>query len=119
MAFDITEAKIKARRRVCEPAAAPALYYEDDTLEDPVAITVRWHNKIIPAETINGESEIISGIERLIFNEEELALLDPPLVPVRGAVVVIPKYDNMQFELGFEEPNDGPITTAWSVTAIS
>lgn len=118
MAFDITEAKIKARRRVHKLAAAPALYV-DETLDDPVNITVRWHNKIIPAETINGESEIISGIERLIFNQEELALLDPPLVPIRGAVVTIPKYDNMEFELGFEEPNDGPITTAWSVTAIS
>ena len=116
MAFDITEAKIKARRRVHKLAAAPALY-EDETLADPVAITVRWHNKIIPAETINGESEIISGIERLLFNEEELALLD--IVPIRGATVTIPKYDNMKFELGFEEPNDGPVTTAWSVTAIS
>lgn len=118
MAFDITDAKTKARRRVHKLAAAPALYV-DETLDAPVDITVRWHNKIIPAESINGESEIISGIERLIFNEEELAALDPPVVPMRGAIVTIPKYDDMQFELGFEEPNDGPVTTAWSVTAIS
>jgi len=116
MAFDITEAKARARRKLHKLASAPATYL-DETLDEPVDITVRWHNKIIPAETINGESEIISGIERLIFNEEELALLD--LTLIRGAVVTIPKYDNMEFELGFEEPNDGPITTAWSVTAIS
>lgn len=116
MAFDITEAKARARRKLHKLASAPATYL-DETLGAPVNITVRWHNKIIPAETINGESEIISGIERLIFNEEELALLD--ITPVRGAVVTIPKYDDMEFELGFEEPNDGPITTAWSVTAIS
>lgn len=118
MAFDITDAKARARRKLHKLASAPATYL-DETLDTPVDITVRWHNKIIPAETINGESEIISGIERLIFNEEELAALDPPLVPVRGGIVTIPKYDDMEFELGFEEPNDGPVTTAWSVTAIS
>lgn len=117
MAFDITEAKIKARRRVHRLAAAAATY-QDETMDAPVDITVRWHNKIVPAETINGDSEIISGIERLIFSEEELAALDPPIVLERGAIVTIPKYDNMTFELGFEEPNDGPVTTAWSVTAI-
>lgn len=117
MAFDITEAKIKARRSIHGLAAAPAFYAVDE--DEPVAITVRWHNKIIPADTINSETEIISGIERLIFSEEELAALDPPLILERGAIVTIPKYDNMAFELGFEEPNDGPVTTAWSVTAIS
>ena len=117
MAFDITEAKIKARRRVHKLAAAPA-FYEDENTAEPVAITVRWHNKIIPAESINGESEIISGVERLLFNEEELAALETPITLVRGAIVTISKYDDMRFELGFEEPNDGPVTTAWSVTAI-
>lgn len=116
MAFDITEAKARARRKLHKLASAPATYM-DETLDAPVDLTVRWHNKIIPAETINGESEIISGIERLIFNEEELALL--AVTPIRGAIVTIPKYDDMEFELGFEEPNDGPVTTAWSVTAIS
>lgn len=118
MAFDITEAKIKARRRVHQLAAAPALYL-DETLDAPVNLTVRWHNKIIPADTINGDTEIISGIERLIFNQEELAAFDPPLMLARAGIVTIPKYDNMEFELGFEEPNDGPVTTAWSVTHIS
>lgn len=117
MAFDITEAKAKARRKLHKLASAPALY-EDDTTVEPLDITVRWHNKIITADTINSESEIISGVERLIFSEEELAAFDPPLVLQRGAIVTIPKYDGMQFELGFEEPNDGPVTTAWSVSAI-
>ncbi|WLJ71127.1 hypothetical protein [Sphingomonas phage Carli] len=118
MAFDITEAKAKARRQVHRLAAAPATY-EDDTLGAPVAITVRWHNRIIPSETINDTSEIITGIERLVFSEEELAAMDPPLTLLRGGIVTIPKYDNMQFELSFEEPNDGPVTTAWSVSSIT
>ncbi len=118
MAFDITKAKATARRQLHKLAAAPALYL-DETMDAPVDITVRWHNKIIPAETINGESEIISGIERLIFLQEELAAKNPPIELMRGAIVTIPKYDSMEFELGFEEPNDGPVTTAWSVTAIS
>ena len=118
MAFDITEAKLKARRAVHKLASAPATY-EDDTLDAPVAITVRWHNKIIPSDTINDTSEIITGIERLVFNEEELAAMEPPLTLLRGGIVTITKYDNMQFELSFEEPNDGPVTTAWSVSSIT
>lgn len=118
MGFDITEAKARARRKLHKLASAPATY-EDDDLDAPVDITVRWHNKIIPADTINDTSEIITGIERLVFNEEELAAFDPPLVLQRGGIVTIPKYDNMQFELGFEEPNDGPVTTAWSVSSIT
>lgn len=118
MAFDITDAKIKARRRVHKLAAAAATYL-DDELDTPVDLTVRWHNKIISAETINSESEIVTGIERLVFSEEELALLDPPLELRRGGIVTIARYDNMMFELGFEEPNDGPVTTAWSVTALT
>lgn len=118
MAFDITDAKMKARRRVHRLAAAPASYV-DETLDAPVDITVRWHNKIVPADTINDTSEIISGVERLVFNEEELAALDPPLTLRRGGIVTIPRYDNMQFELGFEEPNDGPVTTAWSVSSLT
>lgn len=117
MAFDITEAKLKARRRVHKLAAAPASYV-DETLDAPVDITVRWHNKIIPADTINNASEIITGIERLIFNEEELAALETPLELRRGGVVTIPKY-GMEFELGFAEPNDGPVTVAWSVTSLT
>lgn len=117
MAFDITDAKMKARRRVHRLAAAPASYV-DETLDAPVDITVRWHNKIMPSDTINDTSEIITGVERLVFNEEELAALDPPLMLRRGGIVTIPKYDNMRFELGFEEPNDGPVTTAWSVTSL-
>lgn len=121
MAFDITEAKAKARRRVHGLAAAPALYRDDSFApgEAAVEITVRWHNKIIPAASINSDTEIISGIDRLVFNIEELAALEPPLVLERGGLVTIPKYDNMVFELAFEEPNDGPVTTAWSVNAIS
>lgn len=117
MAFDITDAKIKARRRVHKLAAAAASYQDDEV--GPVDITVRWHNKIIAADTINSESEIISGVERLVFNEEELAAMDPPLTLRRGGIVTIAKYDNMTFELGFEEPNDGPVTTAWSVSALT
>lgn len=118
MAFDITEAKAKARRLVHGLAAAPASYL-DETLDAPVDITVRWHNRIIKADTINDTSEIISGVERLVFNEEELAAMDPPLTLRRGGTVTIPRYDNMQFELEFEEPNDGPVTTAWSVSSLT
>lgn len=117
MAFDITEAKIKARRLVHGLAAAAASY-EDDEI-GPVDITVRWHNKIIKAETINDSSEIISGVERLVFNEEELAAMDPPLTLRRGGIVTIPRYDHMRFELEFEEPNDGPVTTSWSVSSLT
>lgn len=118
MGFDITEAKARARRKLHKLASAPATYL-DETLDAPVDITVRWHNKIIPADTINDSSEIITGIERLVFNDEELAALDPPLELQRGGVVTIPKYDNMMFELGFQEPNDGPVTTAWSVSSLT
>lgn len=118
MAFDIAEVKTKVRRLVHGLAAASA-FYEDDDLAAPVEITVRWHNKIISADTPNNDSEIITGIDRLIFNQEEMAALVPPLELQRGGQVTIPRFDNMVFELAFEEPNDGPVTTAWSVNAIS
>jgi hypothetical protein len=116
MAFDFADAKTKMRRRV-HKLAAVLCTYQDEFMDAPVNLYVRWHNRIIPAETINNTSEIISGVERLIFDEAELAEKEVALR--RGGIVIIPQYDAMELQLEFEEPNDGPVTTAWSVSALT
>lgn len=120
MGFDMAQAKAQRRQVVHTTLAVPA-FYDDDNLIEPVAITVRWHNKLSRAGALEGgyAAEIIEGIDRLVFNEPELTSKGVTLY--EGGKVSIPSLaaaagSPASFTLEAEEPGDGPLNVYWSVS---
>lgn len=130
--MSLADIKAKARRSIHGRAAVPAL------LVDPAhpaglllgeeyagpGFRVRYHNKIDRSGDLDGDySEIIDGIDRLVFNDENIAAVSaalvengqPPLVLQRGAVVTIPEYKGLRFTLDSQQPPDGPLEVVWVV----
>ena len=69
-------AAIKANaRRAVHAAFAYSATYQDSSLDAAVDITVRWHNRLVLLGDFqdSGYSNVVDGIERIIFNLEELA----------------------------------------------
>lgn len=85
---------------------------------------MRYHNKIDRNGDLDGDyAEIIDGIDRLVFNDENLAEVSAALVEAgeaplslqRAAVVTIPEYKGLRFTLDSQEPPDGPLEVIWVV----
>ena len=102
-------------RRGVHAAFAYAATYEDSTVTVPVPITVRWHDKVERVGNISGGdyAEILSTIENLLFNSEELAVAGVSLV--RGGLVKLTGFGGYQLKLDALEPPDGPIKVVWTV----
>ena len=90
------------------PESDPVEYVETD-------ITVRWHDKVERVGNINSGdyAEILSTIEHLLFNSEELAAAGITLV--RGDLIKLTEFGNYELELDALEPPDGPIKIVWTV----
>lgn len=118
MAYNHAAQKARSRRIVHTTMAVSGLYAFG--VDAPRAVTVRWHNKI----TVHGDlqhegyAQILEGVDRLIFNIEELAAPSDggaALQLQRGGIITLPDYQNAAFELDTEQPVDGPIEQIWSV----
>ena len=125
--------KARARRAIHGKLAVPVTSFKDEEHPDglafgdlltPPVLTVRYHNKMARGGDLNGEyAEIIDGIDRLIFLDENVALVsaalveagEPPIVLSRGAEVLIQPYQGLRFTLDTQEPPDGPSEIAWVV----
>lgn len=103
-------------RKAVHAAFATAALYTDATLDIPVAVTVRWHNKAALYGDVesSGYAEIVARIDRVIFDREVLAAL--PLVPRRGGTLTLTEIGNQVLTLDTRDPIDGPVTEAWAVT---
>lgn len=114
MTFDFAAAKLRTRQIVHKTLAVSALYSDDAGITN-TPITVRWHNKLSVHGDLEreGYAQIIEGIDRLIFNSDELAAI--PLTLARGGVVTIPQYQGAQFQLDTSAPTDGPLDLIWNV----
>lgn len=128
----IGDIKARARRAIHGRLAASAtlvdeahpaglIFGEDYT---GLGLTVRYHTKIAKTGDLDGSfAEVIDGIDRLVFNDENLAevsaaLVDngeAPLSLSRSATVTIPEYKGLRFTLDSQEPPDGPLETIWVV----
>lgn len=129
--MSLVDIKERARRSIHERAAVPCSFVDKahpDGLilgEDAtVGLTVRYHSKIDSTGDLDGDyGEVIDGIDRLIFLDENVAEVsaalvengEDPLVPARGATVTIEGYKGLTFTLDNQEPPDGPSETAWGV----
>lgn len=117
----------KQSRLALHRAMAVSAVYQDDSTP-PTWITVRQHNRLARNGSMEGgyDTEIIEGIDRLVFNETDLAVNAvvvetglPPETPVvlrSAGLVTIPEYKGAKYELEAEEPSDGPESIYWSVS---
>lgn len=104
---------------MAEPASytAPGVGGEtfplQEQLDAGLKLTVRWHNKVrIVGERTQDDVGILEGVNRLVFNTDELTALG--LVPERLGLVTIPGYGK-EFRLDYNETPDGPLNQYWSV----
>jgi hypothetical protein len=82
-----------------------------------LSLTVRWHNKMrIQGERDSSDVGILEGINRLVFNTENLAALG--LTLQRLGIVTVDGYGK-RFRLDQHEEPDGPLNDYWSVVELS
>jgi hypothetical protein len=109
--FDWQSVKARTRRVVHNTFGGDAKYM--DSTQPEIALTVRWHNKIQVGGDLEsgGYAETIEGIERVIFDREELMAKG---VTLRNNGTVI-MADGTVLTLGTQEPIVGPIEVIWQV----
>lgn len=121
--MSLADIKRQARTDLHARMAVPASYSLDGTtvpspaqISAGLVLTVRWHNKLARNGALDGDfqGEIIEGIDRLVFNQDQLDALG--LTLVRGGVVSIPDYDQY-WTLDSQEPSDGPLNRYWVIAA--
>lgn len=116
--------KARTRRTVHATFAVPCVL---QTGEGSWNATARLHNKMAIGGDIEsqGYAGIIEGINRVIFNREELNALDEGLgvIPARGDRVTFPDHNgsgmDVTVELDARDPYDGPIDEKWTVAPVS
>jgi hypothetical protein len=81
-----------------------------------LSLTVRWHNKMrIQGERDSSDVGILEGINRLVFNTENLAALG--LTLQRLGEITVAGYGK-RFRLDQHEEPDGPLNDYWSVIEL-
>jgi len=116
MPFDFAKAKSLARRTVHQTLGVRA-FYQDDSLNLPVEIRARWHNRLgLVGDLDNqGYAEMLQGIDRVIFNVTEARAVNVK----RGGTLSI-EMDiggkKPTFSLQNKEPTDGPENESWEMT---
>lgn len=125
--MSLADIKARARRAIHGRLAVAARLVDDAHPEGVDGLTVRYHNKLARNGDLNGDyAEIIEGIERLIFLDENVAEVSAaqvaagecPLVLSRGAEITIAGYKGITLVLDSQEPPDGPAETAWVVARV-
>lgn len=116
MPFDFTQALVSMRKVVHDTFAIPARY--DDTRGSVgVGLSVRWHNKMTLQGNLteSGYADFIEGIDRVIFNREEL-IQKNVILRNAGTITLGPEWNNAVLSLEALEPADGPVNVIWKVS---
>lgn len=110
--FDWQAVKARSRRIVHDTFGGDATYFDSRT--GVVNLTVRWHNKIeIGGDLENsGYSQVIEGVDRVVFDRVELA--NKGITLRTGGVVTM--ADKTVLHLSTQEPIVGPVEVIWNVT---
>lgn len=111
--FDWQKLKANTRQIVHDTFAGGSTYL-DPSLNTPVDLDVRWHNKSVLGGDLEsgGYAEIVEGIERVIFNIPQLELKGITL----KARALVTMADGTKLRLSVKNPKVGPIEEVWDVT---
>lgn len=121
--MSLVDLKAQARAALHGAMAVPASYsYDGDTfptaeqLDAGLKLTARWHMKMkISGERSSDDVAFLEGVNRLIFNADELAALG--LTLEQNGEVTIPGYAKT-LRLDQREDDDGPANVYWSVIEL-
>jgi hypothetical protein len=115
--FDFSELKKQVRQTVHVTMSVPAIYTHDSAPGVETELRVRWHNKIARVGDLleAGYSEVVDGINRVIFNVPEL--IEKGVVLARGGRITLDTeyYDGAQLILETKEPRVGPVEEIWLI----
>lgn len=88
--------------------------------QEPVALYVRYHNKIaIMGDLMEaGYSEVIDGVDRMVFDRDELK--EKGVVLAYGNIIQLtdPGFENIRVSLVAQEPYNGPVESKWQVKRV-
>lgn len=116
MAYD-RAASVAAARRIVHKTMRVNATYQDSLMAGPEAITVRWHNRLnLQGNLVEaGYADVIEGVNRVVFNREELA--EKSVVLHSGGVITLTDAVNngVVLVLDVKEPDTGPINFVWGV----
>ena len=112
-----TMAEIKARaRKAVHAAFSVSAEHRSYGSATPTVVQVRWHNKLVLQGngTSEGYADVIEGIDRMVFDIDELATKGIALE--RGDTVTMgPEYHGAVLVLEEMEPMTGPVEQKWWV----
>ncbi len=111
MSFDFASLKATTRRVVQDTLGVSATY-QDDSMDEPVSVCVRYKNKVKRMGELNdgGYAEVIEGIDQIVLIPSDY----PEVTFKRGGTITITQYD-ATYVLDFAEPTNGPLTQVWHV----
>ncbi len=114
MVGNFAELKTLCRQTVHDYLAVSALY-KDDSLAEPVAITARFHTKLVLSGDLagTGYAQVIEGAKFVILNRPEVTSVG--ITPQRGATLTFVDY-GITVCLDVLDEADGPIEMKWAVT---
>lgn len=114
--FDFGAVKAMVRQTVHDTMSTPATYWHESNPTVTVELRVRWHNKIARMGDLleAGYTEVVEGINRLIFNIPELT--EKAVVLSRGGRITLGEhYGFTELVLETKEPEVGPIEEIWLI----
>ena len=118
--MSMSDIKREARAAIHGTMAEPCTYEDADTSITPsveqsaegLILSARFATKLRTANAEGDGVAILEGVERLIFNTDELEALDITLRS--GGIITFPGY-GLAFELDQEMDPDGPLQVYWTV----
>lgn len=130
--MSLADIKARTRRAIHGRLAVSATLVDDNHPDGLIfaddyagpGLTVRYHNKLDRTGDLTEDyAQIIDGIDRLIFLDENVvevsaalvANSEAPLALSRGAEITIEGYKGLTFILDSQQPPDGPSETVWVV----
>lgn len=119
MPVDFAALKAQTRRIVHDTLAIDAAY-EDANLAGPIALRIRWHNKLLTnlESQDEGYSTFLTSVKRIIFDRDELAAKG--VVIQRGGKLKItsPGFNNAVLAIDTRDTMAGPTEEIWMVGKI-
>lgn len=114
-----------AARKAVHAAFSVSAAYSDDLVLQPIPLAVRWHMKqgLVGSLDDGGYAEMIEGIERIVFDMQELfdknvELRRDGIIEITAPEYRLPDGSTFKFSLDVEEIDTGPVAKGWRVTRI-
>lgn len=120
MGFDFAAAKAQVRRTVHDTLSVDA-EYADGGVVAPVALRVRWHNKLTTVgDPINeGYPVSIDTIDKVIFDMDELTAKNVKISRGGRLKITAKNFGGQILAIDTRDPKCGPTEEVWLVGKLN